>query len=135
MNFERSRRWQGWFGTRPLRPCAAIINIFTPEHLLKVLLDDREGLAADRYSRCGSSARALSAVERDLGKLPKVEGSGAGQVYLSPELARVFANAEEIADKAGDSYVTAEAPVAGVGPGRGTPAAEAWPAPAPRHRR
>ena len=40
--------------------------------------------------------------------MPKVSGGGAGQVYLSPELARVFDAAQKIADKAGDSYVTAE---------------------------
>src|SRR5258708_22600395 len=99
---------------------------FTPEHLLKVLLDDREGLAANLIRASdGDRARALAVVERDLAKLPKVEGSGAGQVYLSPELARVFASAEEIAEKAGDSYVTAERLLLALALAKGTPAAEA----------
>ena len=80
----------------------------TPEHILKILLDDREGLAANLISASGGDpARALSGVEATLAKLPKVEGGGAGQLYLAPETARLFEAAEKIADKAGDSYVTA----------------------------
>jgi ATP-dependent Clp protease ATP-binding subunit ClpB len=82
---------------------------FTPEHLLKVLLDDPEGLAAGLIDRSGGRSReALAGVEKALGALPKVSGSGAGQVYLSPALARVFDQAEKVAQKAGDSYVTVE---------------------------
>jgi ATP-dependent Clp protease ATP-binding subunit ClpB len=81
----------------------------TPEHLLKVLLDDKEGLAANLMRSAGADpARALSAVERELGKLPRVEGSGAGQVYMAPQLARVLTQAEQAAQKAGDGFVTAE---------------------------
>src|SRR6201993_377698 len=82
---------------------------FTTEHLLKVLLDDPEGLSAGLIDRSGGRSReALSAVEADLAKIPKVSGSGAGQVYLAPALARLFDQAQKIADKAGDSYVTVE---------------------------
>jgi len=82
---------------------------FTPEHLLKVLLDDAEGLAAGLIDRAGGNSRAvLAAVEAALAKLPKVSGAGAGQVYLAPGTARVFDTAEKAAEKAGDSYVTAE---------------------------
>ncbi|MDF2097372.1 ATP-dependent chaperone ClpB [Aquibaculum arenosum] len=81
----------------------------TPEHLLKVLLDDKEGLAANLIRAAGGDgAKALSAVEAALERQPKVEGSGAGQIYLSPELARSFEQAEKLAEQAGDSYVTAE---------------------------
>jgi ATP-dependent Clp protease ATP-binding subunit ClpB len=81
---------------------------FLPEHLLKVLLDDPEGLAAGLIERAGGQSRmALAAVEQALAKLPKVEG-GNGQIYLSPQLARVFDQAEKAADKAGDSFVTVE---------------------------
>ncbi|MHA1599332.1 MAG: AAA family ATPase, partial [Alphaproteobacteria bacterium] len=81
----------------------------TPEHLLKVLLDDSEGLAANLISATGGDpGRALEAIDTALGKLPRVEGSGAGQVYLGPELARLFEQAETIAKKSGDSFVTAE---------------------------
>jgi ATP-dependent Clp protease ATP-binding subunit ClpB len=82
---------------------------FTPEHLLKVLLDDPEGLAAGLIDRAGGRHReALAAVEAALGKLPKVSGGGAGQIYLAPGTARVFAAAEKAGEKAGDSYVTVE---------------------------
>jgi ATP-dependent Clp protease ATP-binding subunit ClpB len=82
---------------------------FASEHLLKVLLDDPEGLAAGLIDRSGGRSReALSAVEAVLAKRPKVSGGGAGQVYLDPALARVFDQAQKVADKAGDSYVTVE---------------------------
>ncbi len=82
---------------------------FSTEHLLKVLLDDEEGLAAGLIQRAGGRPRdALAAVERALSKRPKVSGSGAGQVYLAQDLARVFDAAEKIAEKAGDKFVTAE---------------------------
>ena len=81
----------------------------TPEHLLLVLLEDKEGLAANLIRAAQGDPRlVLSAVETELGKLPRVEGSGAGQVYLSPEIARLFEQAEQIAEKAGDSFVTVE---------------------------
>src|SRR6266849_10909176 len=80
---------------------------FSSLHVLKVLLDDSEGLAAGLIDRAGGSSReALSAVEAALAKLPKVSGSGAGQVYLAPALARGFDQAQKVAEKAGDSYVT-----------------------------
>ena len=78
----------------------------TPEHLLKTLLEDKEGMCANLIAAAGGDPkRALAGVEAELDRLPKVEGSGAGQVYMSPELARVFEQAEKIADKAGDSFV------------------------------
>ena len=80
-----------------------------PEHLLKVLLDDPEGLASGLIGAAGGrAADALASAERALAKRPKVSGSGAGQVYLSPDLARLFDQAEKIAEKAGDKFVTAE---------------------------
>jgi ATP-dependent Clp protease ATP-binding subunit ClpB len=82
---------------------------FAPEHLLKVLLDDPEGLAAGLIDRSGGNSRqALSAVEAALAKRPKVSGGGAGQVYLDSALARVFDTAEKAGEKAGDSFVTVE---------------------------
>jgi len=80
-----------------------------PEHLLKVLLEDKEGLCANLIRAAGGDPQiVLSQVDAELNKQPRVEGSGAGQVYLSPELARMFDQAEKIAEKAGDSYVTVE---------------------------
>jgi ATP-dependent Clp protease ATP-binding subunit ClpB len=82
---------------------------FSPEHLLKVLLDDEEGLASGLIKAAGGDARqALRDTEAVLKKTPKVSGGGAGQVYLSPEMARVFDSAQKLATKAGDSYVSAE---------------------------
>src|SRR6202049_2798952 len=82
---------------------------FAPEHILKVLLDDPEGLAAGLIDRSGGRSReALDAVETALNKIPKVSGGGSGQLYLAPATARVFDAAEKIAEKAGDSFVTVE---------------------------
>jgi ATP-dependent Clp protease ATP-binding subunit ClpB len=82
---------------------------FAPEHLLKVLLDDPEGLASGLIDRAGGNSRAaLAAVEASLAKRPKISGGGAGQVYLDPALARVFDAAEKAGEKAGDSFVTVE---------------------------
>jgi len=82
---------------------------FAPEHLLKVLLDDPEGLAAGLIDRSGGRSReALGDVEAVLAKRPKVQGSGAGQLYLDPGLARVFETAEKAAEKSRDAFVTVE---------------------------
>src|ERR1700754_1710633 len=82
---------------------------FSSLHMLKVLLDDNEGLASGLIDRAGGNSRAiLKATEEALGKLPKVSGSGAGQVYLAPDLARAFDAAEKAGEKAGDSFVTVE---------------------------
>ncbi|RCK51629.1 ATPase AAA [Thalassospira profundimaris] len=79
-----------------------------PIHLLKVLLDDEEGLAANLIKAQGGDAkRALDRTEQELAKLPKVTGANA-QVYLSSEFARLVDEAQKVAKKAGDSYVTAE---------------------------
>jgi ATP-dependent Clp protease ATP-binding subunit ClpB len=81
----------------------------TPEHVLKILLDDPEGLAANLMRAAGADPkRALAGVEAALAKQPRVEGQGAGQIYLAPETAKLFETAESIATKAGDSFVTAE---------------------------
>ena len=82
---------------------------FTPLHILKVLLDDSEGLAGGLIDRSGGNSRAiLKATEDALAKMPKVSGAGAGQVYLAPATARAFDAAEQAAEKAGDSFVTVE---------------------------
>ena len=97
---------------------------FSPLHLLKVLLDDNEGLAGGLIDRAGGNSRAiLKSTEEALNKLPKVSGNGAGQVYLSPELARAFDAAEKAADKAGDSFVTVERLLLGLTLEKGSEAA------------
>jgi len=98
---------------------------FTPEHLLKVLLDDSEGLAAGLIRKAGGQPEAaLNLVDQALAKRPQVSGGGAGQLYVAPELARVFDQAEKIAEKAGDKYVTAERLLLALALEKGTEAAK-----------
>ena len=81
---------------------------FVPIHLLKVLLDDEEGLAANLIKAAGGKPKtAQDRCAQELAKLPKVSG-GNGQIYLSSDFARLIDQAQEVAKKAGDSYVTAE---------------------------
>ena len=80
----------------------------TQDHLLKALLDDKEGLAAQLIGAAGGdAAKALKAAEAELKKLPKVEGSNS-QTYMSQDLSRLLDQATQTAEKAGDSFVTAE---------------------------
>jgi ATP-dependent Clp protease ATP-binding subunit ClpB len=110
MNFERyTDRAKGFIQAGQGLALRENHQHFTPEHLLKVLLDDPEGLAAGLIQRAGGDARiALGVLERALGKRPKVSGAGSGQIYLAPETARVFDAAEKASDKAGDKFVSAE---------------------------
>jgi ATP-dependent Clp protease ATP-binding subunit ClpB len=110
MNFEKyTDRAKGFVQSAQSMALREGHQQFAPEHLLKVLLDDPEGLAAGLIDRSGGNSRqALAAVEAALAKIPKISGSGAGQVYLAPELARVFDAAEKAGEKAGDSFVTVE---------------------------
>jgi len=81
---------------------------FAPVHLLKVLMDDDQGMASGLIERAeGDPVQVRAGVEAALKKIPTVSGDG-GQVYLSRELAKVFDTAESAADKAGDSFVTVE---------------------------
>src|SRR5690349_6726090 len=80
-----------------------------PLHLLKVLMDDEEGLASRLIGSAGGRPDIVrQEIEGALAKIPKVEGSGAGQVYLASDAARVMDSAQELAKKAGDSFVTVE---------------------------
>jgi len=109
MNIEKySERVRGFIQSAQTMALSRNNQQFTPEHLLKVLVDDSEGLAASLIKRAGGDPKAvLIAVEGALNQLPKVEG-GNGQLYLSQPLAKVFSSAEEMATKAGDSFVTVE---------------------------
>ena len=81
---------------------------FLPIHLLKILMDDDQGMASGLIERSGGNAVAVrSGVEAALKKIPSVSGDG-GQVYLSRELAKTFETAESAAEKSGDSFVTVE---------------------------
>lgn len=81
---------------------------FAPEHLLKVLLEERDGLARNLITAAGGDAkRAEADIETALSKRAQVSG-GSGQLYLDGDTARVFASAEAAAKKAGDQFVTTE---------------------------
>ena len=81
---------------------------FSPEHLLKALLDDDQKLTVNLIKAAGGRPDvAADLTERALTALPKVE-SATGQLYLAPKTAEIFSTAEEAAKKAGDEYITAE---------------------------
>ena len=94
----------------------------TPEHLLKAMLDDEEGAASGLISAAGGDpAPVKAAIEAEIARQPKVQGPGAGQPQVTPELVRVLDAAERAAEKAGDEYVAQDrllvALAAGEGPG------------------
>ncbi|MFT2212950.1 ATP-dependent chaperone ClpB [Rhizobium giardinii] len=109
MNIEKySERVRGFLQSAQTYALAQGHPQFTPEHILKVLLDDDQGMAASLIERAGGDAKAARiANDAALAKLPKVSG-GNGSLSLAQPLARVFSTAEEAAKKAGDSFVTVE---------------------------
>ncbi|MER8480411.1 ATP-dependent chaperone ClpB [Mesorhizobium sp. M1163] len=109
MNLEKySERVRGFIQSAQTMALSRSHQQFTPEHILKVLVDDDEGLAASLIERAGGNVRDVKlGVETALEAMPKVEG-GNGQLYLAQPLAKVFSTAEELAKKAGDSFVTVE---------------------------
>jgi ATP-dependent Clp protease ATP-binding subunit ClpB len=109
MNVEKyTERVRGFLQSAQTYALAEGHQQFTPEHVLKVLLDDSEGMASALIERAGGRPKdARLAVEAALAKLPKVTG-GNGQVYLAQPLAKIFQTAEDAAKKAGDSFVTVE---------------------------
>lgn len=81
---------------------------FTPEHILKILLEDKEGLCANLMTAAGADpSAALTNIEKEVSSYPKVEGSGT-QLYMEQLTAKLFDSAGEVAKKAGDEYVTVE---------------------------
>ena len=109
MDVEKfSERVRGFIQSAQMLALSRNHQQFTPEHILKVLVDDEEGLAASLIERAGGRVRDVKlGVEAALDAMPRVEG-GSGQLYLAQPLAKVFSTAEEIARKAGDSFVTVE---------------------------
>ncbi|MES0812989.1 ATP-dependent chaperone ClpB [Roseibium sp. SCPC15] len=109
MNFEKyTERARGFVQSAQTFALGRGHQQFSPEHILKVLLDDSEGMASGLIERAGGQAKALKGdLEGVLDKMPKVSG-GAGQLYMAQATARLFEQAEKIAEKAGDSYVTVE---------------------------
>ena len=78
-----------------------------PEHLLKALMDDEQGFAANLIAHAGgSAARVREAVDAAVARLPKVTGDA--QTYLDGQTAKVLDQAQQLAKKAGDSFVPVE---------------------------
>ncbi|MDX2113161.1 MAG: ATP-dependent chaperone ClpB [Alphaproteobacteria bacterium] len=97
----------------------------TPEHVLAALLDDKDRLA-DKLIRLsgGNPAIAAEKTEAALSAMPKVQGAGADQLYVTGDMARWFEACEQLAAKAGDSYVTLERMLQALAMATGTAAAK-----------
>ncbi|MCW8086995.1 ATP-dependent chaperone ClpB [Sabulicella glaciei] len=86
-----------------------------PEHLLKALLDDEQGAASGLISAAGGDPAAVRAAnDREIARIPAVQGSGAGQPQATPELVRALDAAQQAANKAGDAYVAQDRLLQGV---------------------
>ncbi len=107
MNLEKlTERVQGFLQAAQTIAIRDYHQRITPEHLLKAMLDDPEGAAAGLIRLAGGDpAAALRGVETELGKLPKVQGGGAGQPQVTPDLVRIIDAAEQASQKAGDAFV------------------------------
>ncbi|MDR3449709.1 MAG: Clp protease N-terminal domain-containing protein, partial [Alphaproteobacteria bacterium] len=111
MDFENyTDRSKGFIQSAQMLALGRRHQTLQPEHLLKVLLDDREGMAAGLINAAGGDAqKAAQANDAELDKIPQVFAEGsADQLRMSPEFARFIAAAGDIAKKAGDDYVTVE---------------------------
>ncbi len=108
MNFEKfTERSKGFVQAAQTIAQREDHQRFLPEHLLKALLDDEQGMAGNLIKSAGGDPRiAFAAVEAALAKLPKVEGDG--QLYMDAQTSKVLGEAEKIAQKAGDSFVAVE---------------------------
>ncbi len=109
MNIEKySERVRGFLQSAQTHALAQNHQQFAAEHVLKALLDDDQGMASSLIERAGGNAKeARLANDAALAKLPKVSG-GDGGLSLTAPLAKVFATAEDLSKKAGDSFVTVE---------------------------
>ncbi len=97
----------------------------TPEHLLKAFLDDEEGAASGLIRMAGGEpAVAKRAADEAVHKIPKVQGSGAGQPGITPDLVRVLDAAQQAATKAGDAFVAQDRMLVALA-ASGTPAGKA----------
>ena len=107
MNFEKfTERSRGFVQAAQTIAQREEHQRFMPEHLLKALLDDDQGLAMNLIKRAGGAPNvAIAEVDAAVAKLPKVSGD---QLYMDGQTSKVLAEAEKLADKAGDSFVTVE---------------------------
>jgi len=111
MNFEKfTDRSKGFLQAAQTVAVRNSHQQIAPEHLLKALLEDEQGMASGLIAKAGGDAKkALSETDLALSKIPAVSGGGAQQTPgLNNDVVRVLDQAEQIAQKAGDSYVTVE---------------------------
>ncbi|MBP5856402.1 ATP-dependent chaperone ClpB [Marivibrio halodurans] len=126
MNFEKfTDRSRGFIQSAQTLAINSDHQRLVPDHLLKVLLDDEEGLAATLIRAAGGDPkRALALVETDLVKQPKVQGGGANSLHLDTATAKLLSQAEDLAKNNGDSFVTAEMMLLALAMASGTGAAK-----------
>ncbi|OYV50796.1 MAG: hypothetical protein B7Z77_05105, partial [Acidocella sp. 20-58-15] len=107
MDFEKfTERARGFIQAAQTIAMREYNQQITPEHLLKALLDDEEGAASGLIrAAAGDPSAAKLAVDAAVNRVPKVQGAGAGQPNITPELVRVLDAAQQQATKAGDEYV------------------------------
>ncbi len=80
-----------------------------PEHLLKAILDDEDGLAKRLLRNAGATPELVEqAIDAAIAKIPSVEGSGSGQFYVDANTSRILDEALQLSEKAGDKFVTTE---------------------------
>ena len=125
MNFEKfTDRARGFLQAAQTIALREGHQRLTPEHLLKALLDDEQGLAANLITAAGGDAHsAKQGIDAAIAKQPKVSGGG-DQIYMEPALSRLLDEAEVIATKAGDSFISAERVLTALALAKGTEAAK-----------
>ena len=125
MDFERyTERSRSLISAAQARAVAAGHQQFTPEHVLKELLEDQDGLPVALIRAAGGRPeQARERADAALAKLPRVEGGGSGQLYMAPETARLFEGADSLAEQAGDRFVTVERLLQAVAGAKGSAAA------------
>ena len=107
MDFEKlTERARGFIQAASTIAIREFHQRITPEHLLKALLDDDQGSASGLIRAAGGNPQAAKlSVDAEVARIPKVQGSGAGQPQITSELVRVLDAAAQAAQKAGDEYV------------------------------
>lgn len=108
MNLEKYTDRSRGFLTNAEKLAGKLGNQFiTPEHVLKVLCEDQNGMAVNLLNQSGTDvSRFLSAIDSALDKMPKVDGEI--QMSASQNLLKALSSAEELASKAKDTYVSVE---------------------------
>ena len=124
MKLEKyTNRARGFIQSSQSRALAAKHNYFTPEHLLNELLEDQEGFASNLICGSGGDFEAVrQSVWGELARRPTVDGGdGISQLFLTPESARLFESAEQLAGEKGEQFVTAECLLLALAMASGTP--------------